>query len=36
VDVYASDMSFGESIAEPDIEWAGTNLGTVFAQRKNI
>jgi predicted NAD/FAD-binding protein len=36
VDVYASDMSFGVSIAEPDIEWAGTNLGTVFAQRKNI
>ena len=36
VDVHASDMSFGVSIAEPDIEWAGTDLSTVFAQRRNL
>ena len=31
VPVHESDMSFGVSVAEPDLEWAGTNLGTVFA-----
>lgn len=36
VEVHASDMSFGVSIDEPDIEWAGTNLDTVFAQRGNL
>ena len=36
VAVHTTDMSFGVSIASPDIEWAGTNLDTVFAQRKNI
>jgi uncharacterized protein len=36
VQVHASDMSFGVSIDQPDIEWAGTNLGTVFAQRSNL
>ena len=36
VAVHASDMSFGVSIDEPDIEWAGTNLDTVFAQRINL
>lgn len=36
VAVHASDMSFGVSIDEPDIEWAGTNLDTVFAQRSNL
>jgi len=35
VAVHASDMSFGVSIESPDIEWAGTNLSTVFAQRRN-
>ena len=34
--VHATDMSFGVSIESPDIEWAGTNLATVFAQRSNI
>ncbi|AWB32867.1 NAD(P)/FAD-dependent oxidoreductase [Orrella marina] len=33
VPVHQSDMSFGVSIEEPDIEWAGSNLGTVFAQK---
>jgi len=36
ISVHASDMSFGVSIEQPDIEWAGTNLGTVFAQRSNL
>ena len=36
VPVHESDMSFGVSIDEPDIEWAGTNLGTVFAQKSNL
>lgn len=36
IPVHASDMSFGVSIEQPDIEWAGTNLGTVFAQKSNL
>ena len=36
VPVHQSDMSFGVSIDEPDIEWAGTNLATVFAQKTNL
>jgi predicted NAD/FAD-binding protein len=32
----ASDMSFGVSLADPAIEWAGSDLGTVFAQRSNL
>jgi predicted NAD/FAD-binding protein len=36
VAVHASDMSFGVSVAQPDMEWAGTNLSTVFAQRANL
>mgnify|MGYP003342232081 CR=1 FL=1 len=36
VPVVKSDMSFSVKIAEPDLEWAGTNLATVFAQRSNL
>lgn len=36
IPVHSSDMSFGVSIGNPDIEWAGTNLDTVFAQRSNL
>lgn len=36
IPVHSSDMSFGVSISQPDIEWAGTSLATVFAQRSNI
>lgn len=36
VAVHPSDMSFGVSIADPDIEWAGSNLATVFAQKSNL
>jgi predicted NAD/FAD-binding protein len=31
-----SDMSFAVSLADPDLEWAGTNLATVFAQKRNL
>ncbi|MBI3229105.1 MAG: FAD-dependent oxidoreductase, partial [Burkholderiales bacterium] len=33
---YASDMSFGVAMDDGACEWAGTNLNTVFAQRKNL
>jgi predicted NAD/FAD-binding protein len=36
IPVHSSDMSFGVSISQPDIEWAGTSLDAVFAQRSNI
>lgn len=36
VPVAKSDMSFSVQIAEPSLEWAGTNLDTVFAQRRNL
>lgn len=31
----ASDMSFSVSLDQGRLEWAGTNLNTVFAQRRN-
>lgn len=33
---YTSDMSFGISMEEGKVEWAGANFDTVFAQRSNI
>lgn len=36
VDTVASDMSFAVSLAEPDLEWAGSNLTTLFAQKRNL
>lgn len=36
IPVVKSDMSFSVQIAEPALEWAGTNLDTVFAQRRNL
>ena len=36
VAVHESEMTFGVSVGDPDIEWAGTNLGTVFAQKRNL
>lgn len=36
VQSYDTDMSFGVSVDGGRIEWAGTSLDTVFAQRKNI
>lgn len=32
----ASDMSFGVSMNDGELEWAGTNLDTVFAQRRRL
>jgi predicted NAD/FAD-binding protein len=32
----ASDMSFAVSMQDGGLEWAGTNLDTVFAQRANL
>lgn len=32
----ASDMSFAVSMAHGALEWAGTSLSTVFAQRRNL
>lgn len=36
VESIASDMSFAVSMDDGALEWAGTNLDTVFAQRRNI
>src|SRR6478735_5975417 len=32
----ASDMSFSVRIGPGDVEWAGTSLSSVFAQRSNL
>jgi predicted NAD/FAD-binding protein len=36
VESVASEMSFAVSFLDRDLEWAGTNLGTVFGQRRNL
>lgn len=36
VQTHASQMTFGVSIENPDVEWAGTSLATVFAQKRNV
>jgi predicted NAD/FAD-binding protein len=36
VESVASDMSFAVSFLDRDLEWAGTNLATVFGQRRNL
>lgn len=36
VPVAQSDMSFAVSLPHGDVEWAGSNLATVFAQRRNL
>ncbi len=36
VPVARSEMSFSVSLGSPDIEWAGSDLGSVFAQRGNL
>lgn len=36
VDTVASDMSLAIRAGHKDLEWAGTNLDTVFAQRRNL
>ena len=34
VETVASEMSFSVRLDQPDLEWAGTNLNTVFGQRR--
>ncbi|TAL81681.1 MAG: FAD-dependent oxidoreductase [Candidimonas sp.] len=36
VDTHSSDMSFSVSLDNGRLEWAGSDLNTVFAQRSNI
>ncbi|MBA4742427.1 MAG: FAD-dependent oxidoreductase [Azoarcus sp.] len=36
VPVAQSEMSFAVSLDAPDLEWAGSDLGTVFAQKSNL
>ena len=36
VEAVETEMSFGVSLAEPELEWAGTDLASVFAQRSNL
>lgn len=31
-----TEMSFSVSLASPDLEWAGSNLATVFGQKRNL
>lgn len=32
----ATDMSFAVSLDQPDLEWSGTSLATVFGQKRNL
>ncbi len=36
VETAASDMSFSVKLPEQDLEWSGSDLNTVFAQRANL
>jgi predicted NAD/FAD-binding protein len=36
VETVASDMSFSVRLDQPTLEWAGSSLGTVFGQRRNL
>ncbi|NDP48148.1 MAG: FAD-dependent oxidoreductase, partial [Sulfuriferula multivorans] len=36
VETVASEMSFSVRLDQPDLEWAGNSLGTVFGQRANL
>ena len=36
VEAAPSDMSFAVSVADRDLEWAGTSLATMFAQKRNL
>ncbi|MBS1228543.1 MAG: dependent oxidoreductase [Proteobacteria bacterium] len=31
-----TEMSFSVSLAEPDLEWSGSSLATLFAQKRNL
>lgn len=36
VDTYESEMSFSVQVPKFQLEWSGTNLDTVFGQRRNL
>ena len=36
VESTATDMSFAVSLDQPDLEWAGSSLATVFGQKRNL
>ena len=36
VDSVETEMSFAVSLENPDLEWAGSNLTTVFGQKRNL
>jgi predicted NAD/FAD-binding protein len=36
VESAATDMSFAVSLDQPDLEWAGSSLATVFGQKRNL
>ncbi|MEZ5542435.1 MAG: FAD-dependent oxidoreductase [Pseudomonadota bacterium] len=36
VETYESDMSFSVRLPDQDIEWAGSNIATVFGQKRNL
>jgi len=36
VDSVATEMSFAVSLRKPELEWAGSNLATVFGQKRNL
>jgi predicted NAD/FAD-binding protein len=36
VESVETEMSFAVSLESPDLEWAGSNLATVFGQRRNL
>ncbi len=36
VESVETDMSFAVSLQDPDLEWAGTSLATVFGQKRNL
>lgn len=36
VDSVATEMSFAVSLENPDLEWAGSNLATIFGQKRNL
>ena len=36
VDSVETEMSFSVSLENPDLEWAGSNLATLFGQKRNL
>lgn len=36
IDSVASEMSFSVRLSRPDLEWGGSNLATLFGQRRNL